>query len=74
VRKFLATACWLTAKGTERLTTGDITKALSDNRQGKLTNAAECLNNNVTKGFCEKEGKQFYVTEEGFTSLGKNTE
>ena len=74
VKKFLATACWLTGKGTKRLATGDITKALSENRQGKLTNAAACLNNNVTKGFCQKEGRQFYVTPEGFGDLGKASE
>jgi hypothetical protein len=71
VRKFLATACWLTKKGSHRLATGDITKALSESRQGKLTNPAQCLNLNVGKGFCEKEGKQFYVTEDGVNSFGK---
>jgi hypothetical protein len=74
VKKFLAAACWLTAKGNERLGTGDITKALSENRQGKLANPSDALNKNVAKGFCEKEGKQFYVTEQGFTSLGRTTE
>ena len=74
VKKFLATASWLTATGTKRPATGDITKALSDNQQGKLGNPADCLNQNVKKGFCVKEGKQFYVTEEGFASLGKNAE
>jgi hypothetical protein len=74
VKRFLATACWLTAKGSERLATGDVVKALSHNRQGKLANASECLNKNVTKGFCQKEGKQFFVTEQGFTSLGKEIE
>lgn len=65
VKKFLGTACWLTEKGSERLVTGDITKALSDNRQGKLANPSDALNKNVGKGFCEKDGKQFYVTEQG---------
>ena len=74
VKKFLATACWLTSTGNKRPATGDITKALSDNHQGKLGNPADCLNQNVKKGFCVKEGKQFYVTEEGFASLGKNAE
>jgi hypothetical protein len=74
VKKFLATACWLMGKGSKRLATAEVTKALSDNHQGKLTNPAACLNNNVTKGFCEKEGKQFYVTEEGFNSLGGTIE
>ncbi len=71
VKKFLATACWLTANGSEHLVTGDITKALSDHRQGKLANASDALNKNVTKGLCEKDGKQFYVTEQGFTSSGR---
>jgi hypothetical protein len=73
VKKFLATASWLTAKGSERLGTRDITKALAENRQGKLSNPSDALNKNVTKGFCEKDGGQFYVTEEGFSSLGKKT-
>jgi hypothetical protein len=74
VKMFLGTACWLTAQGNERLVSGDITKALSDSRQGKLANASDSLNKNVKKGFCVKDGKQFYVTEQGFASLGKKTE
>lgn len=74
VKKFLATACWLTEAGNKRPSTGDVAKALSGNQQGKLGNPTECLNQNVKKGLCVKEGKQFYVTEEGFTSLGKSAE
>ena len=68
--KFLATAVWLHNRGKARLTTGDITGALKDNQQNRLTNASECLNQNVGKGFCEKDGaKEFFVTEEGRLSL-----
>ena len=67
--RFLATAEWLHRKGSERIQTSDVTKALRDNRQKKLTNPAACLNQNVTLGFCEKDGKSFYVTEEGRNHL-----
>lgn len=72
VRKFLATAVWLhDSRNTDRLTTRDVSKALSTNRQGKLTNASDSLNSNVKRGFCEKDGKkQFFVTDEGRTNLG----
>ncbi len=66
VRKFLSTAIWLHDRDKkDRLTTGDVTKALADNQQSRLSNASDCLNQNVGKGFCEKDGKGFYVTEEG---------
>ena len=65
-RKFLSTATWLHDRDRkDRLTTADVTKALSDNQQSRLGNASDCLNQNVSKGFCEKDGKAFYVTEEG---------
>lgn len=70
--KFLATAVWVEAKGQKRLKTSDITSALSNANQRRLNNASDCLNQNVKKGFCEKEGNQFYVTEEGKRSLGIN--
>ena len=70
VRKFLATACWLNLKGESNLTTALVTKTLTKNRQSKLTNAAHCLNQNVNKGYCEKEGKGFFVTVEGTDSFG----
>lgn len=70
IRKFLATAVWLhDRENRQRLGTGDITKALRENHQSRLTNAAECLNQNVRKGFCEKDGKQFFVTDEGRNEL-----
>ena len=67
--RFLATAQWLHQKGSERLQTGDVTKALRESNQKKISNASESLNQNVAKGFCEKEGKQFFVTPEGLDSL-----
>jgi len=62
-KKFLATAVWLHAKGQKRLSTGDISKALKASNQTKITNPSECLNKNVKKGLCEKDGSQFFVTE-----------
>ena len=64
-KKFLQTAIWLESKGKKEMTTADVTKALKDAHQSRLANPADCLNKNVNKGYCEKEGKQFYVTEEG---------
>lgn len=69
VKKFLATAIWLEAKGKQRMTTSNVTKALKDSNQTRLGNPSDSLNQNVTKGYCEKDGKEFYVTEEGKNSL-----
>jgi hypothetical protein len=68
-KRFLATAEWVHLKGKKRLQTKDITKALSDANQKRLGNPADCLNKNVAKGHCEKEGSEFYVTPEGRDSL-----
>lgn len=71
VEKFLATAIWLeTAKGKNRMATADVSAALKVSNQSKLNNPAECLNQNVSKGYCEKEGKEFFVTQEGKSALG----
>lgn len=70
VRKFLATAVWLESKGQARITTHAITEALASSRQTRLGNPAECLNQNVAKGHCEKDGNSFFVTAEGKKSLG----
>jgi hypothetical protein len=69
VGRFLATSAWLHRKGKRRLRTSDVTKALSEANQGRLSNAADCLLQNVGKGHCEREGKDFYVTPEGLTAL-----
>jgi hypothetical protein len=70
-KKFLATAKWLHDRDKkDRLTTGDVTKALADNQQSRLGNASDCLNKNVAKGFSEKDGNGFYVTEEGRAEVG----
>jgi hypothetical protein len=70
IKRFLATAEWLHLKGTKRLQTKDVSKALSDNNQKKLSNPADCLNKNVAKGHCEKDGDNFFVTPEGRSALG----
>ncbi len=69
MKRFLATAEWLNLRGQSRPATSDVTKALKDNHQSKLSNPADCLNKNVKKGNCEKAGKQFFVTSEGRKSL-----
>lgn len=65
VKKFLTTAIWLEAKGQSKIQTSDVTKALKDSQQTKLANPTVCLNQNTKKGYCVKDGKQFYVTEDG---------
>jgi hypothetical protein len=69
VNKFLATAVWLEARGNKSLSTKDISSALKDAKQNKLTNAADCLAQNIKKGFCEKDGGKFFVTQVGKDSL-----
>ena len=69
-KRFLATAQWLHQKGSERIKTGDVTQALRENSQRRLSNASECLNRNISKGLCERDGKEFFVTDEGRNSLG----
>jgi hypothetical protein len=68
--KFLATAVWLQQRGKSRLQTRDITTALRDANQARLSNASDSLRNNVKKGYCERDGKEFFVTAEGLQSLG----
>jgi hypothetical protein len=71
-RKFLATAMWLhDAKGMNRIATADVSKALSEHNQGKLSNASQCLINQTKTGYFVKEGRQFYVTDEGRAELNK---
>jgi hypothetical protein len=71
VKKFLATAAFLQLNGKTRLNTSDVTDALKNANQTKLRNASHCLNQNVKKGHCEKDGgKEFFVTSNGFTELG----
>jgi hypothetical protein len=71
VRKFLATSIWLHDRDSKaRLTTSDVTKALSDSQQTRLGNPADCLNKNVNKGFCEKNGKEFFATDGGRAEIG----
>ncbi|MCH8304247.1 MAG: hypothetical protein IIB94_03855 [Candidatus Marinimicrobia bacterium] len=69
VLKFLTSAVWLEAKGNKNLSTSDVTKALKDSNQSRLGNPADCLNQNIKKGFCEKDQKGFFVTQEGKDSL-----
>jgi len=70
VERFLATAEWLSIRGTAKMSTGDVTKALKDNHQPRLANPSDCLSKNVSKGYCEKDGRKFFVTPEGRKSLG----
>ncbi len=68
--RFLATADWLRLKGDSALKTGSVSKALQDHHQKKLSNPADCLNKNVSKGLLEKTADGFFVTPEGLSVLG----
>ncbi len=69
-KKFLATATYLQIKGKKPLKVGDIAKALKDSNQGRLGNPSDTLSQNISKGFCERDGEGFFVTEEGYRELG----
>jgi viroplasmin and RNaseH domain-containing protein len=71
VKKFLATSVFLQLNGKNRLNTSDVSDALKNANQAKLNNPSECLNQNVKKGHCEKDGsKEFFVTTNGLKELG----
>lgn len=73
VRRFLATADWLRLQGERALTTAIVARALRDHQQKRLGNPADCLNQNVARGFCEKAGgRTFYLTPEGLRTLGRS--
>jgi hypothetical protein len=65
IKKFLATVVWLNAKGKNRVKIRDVTAAIKSNSQSRLGNPSRCLKHNVQKGYCEKDGNEFYVTDEG---------
>lgn len=69
-RKFLATAAYLQLKGKKPLKTADISAALKAANQGRLGNPSDTLNQNVSKGFCERDAGGFFVTEDGYGELG----
>ena len=72
VQRFLATAAWLYQRGTMQLTTRIVAKTLRENHQKKLSNPADCLNKNVSKGYCEKKPDgTFFITSDGWDSLGE---
>jgi dihydroorotase-like cyclic amidohydrolase len=71
VKRFLATAAWLEKRGAVALATALVTEALTKHKQTGLRNPAQCLNQNVSKGLCEKKGKGFFITPEGWASLGE---
>lgn len=72
VQRFLATAAWLHHRGEEPLTSTLVSRALRDNQQKRLGNPADCLNQNVGRGFCEKTPDGFFITPEGWQQLGED--
>lgn len=71
VQRFLAAAAWLFRRGQKDLNPSAIARALQENHQKKLANSADCLNKNVSKGYCEKTKDGFFVTPEGWAALGE---
>lgn len=71
-RRFLATANWLHMKGANNVKTNDVTTALKDNHQSIPSNPSDCLSQNISKGYCEKQGEGFYVTPDGKAELAKS--
>ncbi len=49
---------------------GDVVKALKESQQSRMGNPSEVLNQNIHKGHCERDGKEFFVTQEGRDSFG----
>jgi hypothetical protein len=70
VKRFLATAAWLHRRGVTKLTTAAVSAALTEHHQKRLGNPADCLNQNVSKGYCEKDKDGFFITPEGWKALG----
>lgn len=68
--RFLATADWLRRRGNATIITTNVTKALSENQQKRLSNPSDALNQNVKKGFCEKNSEGFFITPDGLKHLG----
>ncbi len=48
-----------------------IAKALSDHHQKRIGNPSDCLNQNCSKGLCEKTKDGFFITPEGWKALGE---
>jgi hypothetical protein len=72
VQRFLATAAWLYRRNQKDLNASAVAKALATNHQKGLANPADCLNQNVGKGYCEKlTGNKFFITPEGWRKLGE---
>ena len=71
VRKFLVVAVFLAkSSDTKKFTTPMISRALKLAGLEKLKNASDCFNKNEKKGYCVKDGKEFFLTENGFLSVG----
>ena len=68
-RRFLGTAVWLQLKGQQMIKTKEVTDALRAARQIKITNPSHQLNQNISQGFCQKEGQGFYVTPQGVENI-----
>jgi hypothetical protein len=68
-QRLLATAGWLHKKGNREITATLISETLLEHQQTKLGNPADCLNQNVRKGHCEKTKTGFFITPEGWIHL-----
>lgn len=68
--RFLATAHWLSGRSDGHLTAKAVAESLAHHNQKRLANPADCLNQNVRKGYCEKrKDGSFFITPEGLEAL-----
>ena len=70
--KFLATSAWLHLSGYARITSGNVAEALQEHHETALSNPSHCLNLNIERNYCERDGKNgpYFVTTPGFRHLG----
>ena len=68
-RKFLGAAVWIQLNGQQIIKTKEVTDALRAARQVKITNPSHQLNQNIAQGYCQKEGRGFYVTPQGVENI-----
>ncbi len=66
----LAVASWLHAKGNDQIALSDVTKAITDAKQKRLSNPSAFLKSNTSAGYIEGNSDSFYVTDEGREKLG----
>lgn len=71
IGRFLAAAAWLQHQQSDNLTSTEVANALKKAKQTEVKNPSDCVNQNLKKGFIEKnDDKTFFVTPAGMQELG----